>query len=939
MPELLSVAVEQVAHAVEADRGSLWLASQSEFQLVASYGLRAEASSRWKRELLASRYGALCRQVLSTAEPLLVPDAQVATLDLESPVGCFGDQALLAVPVMAGGRALGALVFSRLDPGLAFTTDDGAYASVLAAEVAMICHLPGGPASQLAEVSPSQVVGRFGEIADRLARATSEASSPDSLLDELASIAADALHSAGGWLLGWDPGQQELRVLAVCSQKGEGGKLARGARLRPHQAVESIADTPSRSLSEVSRELRQAILPVGAEAALGGDLAAAIPIVAQGELMGVLLTTGNESMVDRPPPELFASLAALSMALASRRDLENSLGERAHLRAAVDNLPEGLLVIDAQDRVIAYNRRAQELLGRRASEIFGQPLSTALSLLLSGATDAERFQSELSEALAQIDVAPTLRLEFAQPDSVRLDLRLFPVRAESGQKLGWGAVLRDASAANEAAEVGLDIVTGLSQELRTPLATIKGCTTTLLTSYSRWDEEASREFLSIIDAECDRLHSLVENVFDASRIANGSLVIRKQAMSLLEVVQAIVGDMKWLAARVQMDIPQELPHLPADPARIGEVLRHLIENAGKFSPSESRIGVRAAVVDGELQVSVSDSGIGIPPEYHEKVFERFFCVGSPASKPAEGLGLGLAIARSIVNAHRGRIWVESAPGKGSVFSFALPLSAPPRGRPRRGSPTAARPAGDRREEAGARARAARPAKRPCVLVVDDETRILRFIRANLEAGGYKVLVATDGAAAIRLVEAEEPDLVLLDIMLPDVDGFEVLQRVRQFSVVPVIMITARTDESDRIRGLNLGADDYLTKPFSPDELMARVGAVMRRTRFADEMEPRPTLLCGDLAINFAQRRVTRRGSEVRLSPTEYKLLYELAINAGRILSHEDLLQRVWGPQYRNESAYLWTYVRHLRRKLEDRPDEPRYILTEPGVGYTFALPG
>jgi len=121
--------------------------------------------------------------------------------------------------------------------------------------------------------------------------------------------------------------------------------------------------------------------------------------------------------------------------------------------------------------------------------------------------------------------------------------------------------------------------------------------------------------------------------------------------------------------------------------------------------------------------------------------------------------------------------------------------------------------------------------------------------------------------------------------------------------------------------------------------MARVGAVMRRTRFFDELEPRPTLLCGDLAINFAQRKVTRRGVEVKLSPTEYKLLYELAVNAGRILSHEDLLQRVWGPQYRSESAYLWTYVRHLRRKLEEKPEEPKYILTEPGVGYTFALPG
>jgi two-component system KDP operon response regulator KdpE len=225
--------------------------------------------------------------------------------------------------------------------------------------------------------------------------------------------------------------------------------------------------------------------------------------------------------------------------------------------------------------------------------------------------------------------------------------------------------------------------------------------------------------------------------------------------------------------------------------------------------------------------------------------------------------------------------------------------------------------------------------RPAILVVDDDPRMQRLLRANLERAGYRVDTAADGAAALDRMEIEAPDLILLDVMMPVMDGLTCLGRLRAFSDLPVILLTAKGEERDKVQGLDLGADDYLTKPFGPAELLARVRVALRRRTPGTEHAP-ATLVVGDLTINLARRRVLRQGREIRLTPTEYKLLYELATNRGRVLLHGELLGRVWGPEYRDQVDYLWTYVRYLRHKIEPDPARPRYILSEPGVGYLFA---
>lgn len=221
-----------------------------------------------------------------------------------------------------------------------------------------------------------------------------------------------------------------------------------------------------------------------------------------------------------------------------------------------------------------------------------------------------------------------------------------------------------------------------------------------------------------------------------------------------------------------------------------------------------------------------------------------------------------------------------------------------------------------------------------ILAVDDEERMVRFIRLNLEHDGFQVIEAYRGTQAIESLRRDMPDLVLLDVMMPDIDGFEVLRMIREISSVPVIMLTAKGEEDDRILGLELGADDYITKPFSPRELVSRVRAVLRRTESPGsthgliEVDDR-------LKLDFDRREVWVDGELAQLRPTEYRLLYHLVQNAGWVVTHDQLLSKVWGYAYRDEPHYVRLYINYLRKKLEKDPSNPQYILTERGVGYRF----
>ncbi len=223
-----------------------------------------------------------------------------------------------------------------------------------------------------------------------------------------------------------------------------------------------------------------------------------------------------------------------------------------------------------------------------------------------------------------------------------------------------------------------------------------------------------------------------------------------------------------------------------------------------------------------------------------------------------------------------------------------------------------------------------------ILVVDDETRVINFIRMNLELEGHQIIEAHDGLEALEAIRTKLPDLVLLDVMMPELDGFETLRMLREFSNIPVIMLTAKGEENDKVYGLELGADDYVSKPFGPRELSSRIKAVLRRAEMPSSSPDQAVLeIDNRLSVDFNRREVIVDDEHVKLRPTEYRLLYHLIENAGWTVPHEQLLAKVWGYEYRDEAHYVRLYVNYLRDKIEEDPSNPHYILTERGVGYRF----
>lgn len=462
--------------------------------------------------------------------------------------------------------------------------------------------------------------------------------------------------------------------------------------------------------------------------------------------------------------------------------------------------------------------------------------------------------------------------------------------------------------------------------LKTPLAVIKGSATTLLSGVGRWDLAAQQEMLQLIDAQVDRLHDLVTGLLEVWRLESGLLPLQLEPICMRPFLEELA--LNWTSAApahpLRIALPDDLPTLPLDPERMRHALDRLIAWAVQCSAPDTAVSIEARVGAGELLLLLAWQSSAPPSEDQAYRLEPFAL--SASIDESASARLGLAPARAIICAHGGRI-AAGAPAQAphQMFEIALPLAPAPTPRP--ATPAVPRPAPARR---------LRSRERPVVLVAHDDPHFARYLRANLEDQGYRALVAPNAAQFIRLLDLEDPDLVLLDGGHPNRAHTSTLQLLRECGEVPAIVL-GDSDEAECVRALDLGAADYLARPFGLPELLARVRVALRSSaRGVASEEPEPLFQSGDLTIDFAQREVSVGGRAVRLSRTEYNLLRALAEHAGRVLTHEMLLERVWGPGYGREVEFLWVYVRRLRRKIEPDPRHPRYILTVPGVGYRLA---
>ena len=382
---------------------------------------------------------------------------------------------------------------------------------------------------------------------------------------------------------------------------------------------------------------------------------------------------------------------------------------------------------------------------------------------------------------------------------------------------------------------------------------------------------------------------------------------------------------------LQIDLASDLPAVMADRRRILQVLANLLSNASNYSTELTAIRLTAKRTEFHVAISVSDDGRGIAVERLPHVFRKFFRISDGnRMRDVGGSGLGLAICKGIVEAHGGRIWAESdGPGLGTRFSFTLPVAEE------------ADPVTEALRVGASQAPSTRPdeeQERQQILVVDDDPQTLRYTRHALATAGYAPIVTGDPDDVPRIIRANNPRLVLLDLMLPGSDGIELMGRILNITDVPVVFMSAYAQDDVIARALDTGAVDYIVKPFSPTELVARIRAALRERATLHHDDLLDPYVFAELTVDYAERRVTLAGQPVRLTSTEYRLLAELSRNAGRVVTYDQLLRRVWKVAGVIDMRPMRTAVKSLRRKLNDDAYNPTYIFTETRVGYHMAKP-
>ena len=614
---------------------------------------------------------------------------------------------------------------------------------------------------------------------------------------------------------------------------------------------------------------------------------------------------------------LFASQAAA--AIVNARTYRAEQRGRADLEALVDTSPVGVVVFHARTgNPVSLNLEARRIVeGLRMS---GRSTEELLEVVTCRRADGRQIALGEFALARELSSAETVRAEeivLSVPDgrSVTTLVNATPIHSIDGGIESVVVTMQDLAPLRELERLRAEFLSMVSHELRAPLTSIKGSTATVLGATPDLDLAEMIQFFRIIDEQADHMRGLIGDLLDAGRIDTGTLSVSPEPAEVAALVdQARTTFLSGSAGRhrVLIDLPPELPRVMADRRRIVQVLNNLFANAARYSPGPATIRVAAQRVGVHVTISVSDQGRGVPPEQLPHLFSKY---AAADRKPgAAGFGLGLAICKGLVEAHGGRIWAESeGAGRGTRFTFTIPAEVVATTTRR------SRPSRERRE----------PTR---VLVVDDDPQTLRYVRNALSTAGYAPLVTGDHRELPALIRTEQPHLVLLDLMLPETDGIELMERVPELADLPVIFISGYGRDETIARALEMGAADYIVKPFSPTELTARVRAALHR--LADS-EP---FVLGDLAIHYERRRVTLGDRPVQLTATEYEILRILSLNAGRVVTYDALLRQVWGRREVNDTSPVRTFVRKLRHKLGDDAAAPAYILTERGVGYRMVEP-
>ncbi|MDE0464627.1 MAG: ATP-binding protein [Caldilineaceae bacterium] len=658
----------------------------------------------------------------------------------------------------------------------------------------------------------------------------------------------------------------------------------------------------------------------------------AAPILHGGKRVGNIFlgATGADrefTSEDEETLVMFACQAALVIANARRYREERRA--RNNLETLINTSPVGVVVLDAKAGVpLSVNREAKRIVSSLQTP--GRSLEQLVELITFRRADGREIALEefpLAQALRSGETVRFEEIVLQVPDgrSVKALINATPIFTAEGEVESFVVTLQDMTPLEEQERLRAEFMGMVSHELGIPLTSIKGSAATLLDEEAALDPAEMRQFFRIISNQADRMRSLIGDLLDMARIETGTLSVAPEPSATTALIDEarIIFVSTGHRHSIRIDVAPDLPQVMADRRRIVQVLSNLLANAARHSSEGSTIRVNAAQEQFHVAVSVEDEGKGIPAERLPLLFRKYARIdGEEEREDLAGSGLGLAICRGIVEGHGGRIWAESdGLGQGARFTFTVPIVE------RDGGGSAVEAA----QSAAGTGMAAR--ERPRILAVDDDPHALRFVRDSLAKSGYEPIVTGEPEDVERLIEERGPHLVLLDMMLPGTDGIQLMKRIQEKADLPVIFLSAYGQESLIAQAFDMGAVDYVAKPFSTTELAARIRGALRRLSGAGPFMQHGTFLLGDLTINYAERRVSVAGQTVVLTATEYAVLVALSTNAGLVLTHDQLLRRVWGEGHSGDPRAVRTVVRRVRKKLGDDARNPEYILTEPRVGY------
>ena len=619
---------------------------------------------------------------------------------------------------------------------------------------------------------------------------------------------------------------------------------------------------------------------------------------------------------------LFASQAANAVVNARRHQAERRA--RADIEALINTSPVGIAVFDAKTgNPVLSNEEAHRIVdGLRMP---GQPAEELVGLVTVRRADGREYSLSEQPVTDLLRSAVPVRAEevvIRIPDgrSVTMLINATPSRAENNEITSVVVTMQDLSPMEGLERLRADFLGMVSHELRVPLTSIKGSAATVLGSPTGLERAEMLQFFRIIEQQANHMAGLVSDLLDVGRIETGSLSVFPEPVAVASLVDEARNTFLSGGGRhsIEIDLPLDLPWVRADKRRIVQVLNNLFSNSSKHSPETSAIRVSAKQDGIFMEISVTDEGKGVPPERLPQMFRKYHSgEEGDGGHEVPRAGLGLAICKGLVEAHGGRIWADSdGLGQGTRITLTIPVA----------EATAARPAVPRVSQPSMR-------EPDPILVIDDDPETLRYVRDAVTRAGFSVIVTGNPDEVSSLIKRRRPQLVLLDLILPGTDGIELMDRVPALADMPVIFISGYGRDETIARALQKGAADYIVKPFSPTELVARIEAALR----VKNTQPEPFRL-DDLCINYVERAVTVADRPVELTATEFDLLRELSIKAGRVLTYETLLGTVWGQKNTADARVVRSFVKKVRRKLGDSTAKPKYVFTVHRVGYRMPKP-